>query len=196
MPTPGILCTSMYDPLVLVKQVSYRGYPELFTRKRGLCSQPPPTQLPQGIKGDKAGWSKKEQQQQRENKKPKQQKKTKREREREMVPHSAAELQSSSLQDAGDVKHQQGFKGRPDKRNSCLSRRHLAWKIIQAGKGWRLQEDSKGCVAQACPALPPHHASALTRAGEKTRTLDLPQYSCSEIFNLGSNRTREWDCIW
>lgn len=71
------MCTSMYDPLVLVKQVSYRGYPELFTCKRGLCSQ-----LPQGIKGDKAGWSKKEQQQQRENKTPKQQQKQKKERER------------------------------------------------------------------------------------------------------------------
>lgn len=125
----------MYDPLVLVKQVSYRGYPELFTCKRVLCSQPPPTQLPQGIKGDKAGWSKKEQQQ-RENKKQNNNKNMReREREREggggeregeMVPHSTAELQSSSLQDAGDVKHPQDFKGRPDKRNSCLSRRHLA----------------------------------------------------------------------
>jgi len=144
----------IYGPLVLIKWVTYRGCPDLLTLERGLCSQPPPTQLPQCIKADKAHLE------QKKNKK-----------------RDGFSFKSSLLQDAVDVKHPQGFKGRQDKINSCLSQKHhLAWKIIQAGKGWRLPEDSKGCAAQACPALPPLHASALTRAGEKTTSLDLPQY--------------------
>ena len=53
--------------------MTYRGYPELCTLERGLCSQPPPIQLPQGVKRDEKAGS-----EQKKNKK----------RRKKMVPRS------------------------------------------------------------------------------------------------------------
>lgn len=67
-----------------------------------------------------------------------------------MVPHSTAELWSSSPQGTGDAQHPQGFKGRQDKINPCLR------SIIWLGKSSELERDGgcKGLRRMRCTSLP------------------------------------------